>query len=663
MARRWLLLSLFILVAAGLLVLSPRVIGGMAAPASDADDAEALALLRYPRGLKAKEAPMLAHLVAQGKLPPVEQRLPKDPLVVKPREEPGLYGGTLRHLHDNPDLGVWKMVAGYAPLIRWRFDCQGVEPGLARAWEFNKDGSVLTLHLRRGVRWSDGAEYTSEDFAFYYELCIDKRQRFEPPFWCRVNGKEMRVETPDKYTIVMRFAGPNWFVPLQLGTGFWWDEIYNCPKHYMKQFHPDFNPKYKNFTVFDQKNLTHANPERPTLWPWRIARYDAGGYRVFLERNPYYYAVDTLGRQLPYIDRVKTSLVPDTQVRVLKILAGEVDAQFRMVELRDLGLFERGQEKGRYQVRRWNLGVGALDAILLNWDVTDPVMRRLMRDQRFRRALALGIDRDKINEVTTRGLGYAQAATVSKEGWHFQSPEGKAIYAAWQKADAQFDLAKANRLLDEMGLMKRDGAGYRLRPDGQRLQIIFDAPASIRSEYSNDEALMISADWRKLGIEVIIHTPPSAVFIQRQQLGKYTVSMHGEAEMDLYTYPDWVFPTTPKYWHPKVGKWYETGGKQGEAPTGPMKKLLDIYAAIQKEADPEKRHRLVHEAVKVHIEEGPFHLGTTAQVPQLVIVKEGLRNVPHTGILGPWAVTQPATSYPEQYFFDTQRPRPGAART
>jgi peptide/nickel transport system substrate-binding protein len=78
-----------------------------------------------------------------------------------------------------------------------------------------------------------------------------------------------------------------------------------------------------------------------------------------------------------------------------------------------------------------------------------------------------------------------------------------------------------------------------------------------------------------------------------------------------------------------------------------MKKLLDIYAKIQKEPDDEKRHRLVHDAVRVHIEEGPFHLGTTGQVPQ-----RGMRNVPRTGILGPWAVTQPATSFSEQYFFD-----------
>src|SRR5690606_35254825 len=100
----------------------------------------------------------------------------------------------------------WKMTAGYAPLIRWRYDCQDLEPGLAESWEFSEDGSILTLHLRKGVRWSDGHPYTSESFAYWYQLCLDKRHRYIQPVWCRVDGKPMAVEPPDENTIVMRFA-------------------------------------------------------------------------------------------------------------------------------------------------------------------------------------------------------------------------------------------------------------------------------------------------------------------------------------------------------------------------------------------------------------------------------------------------------------------------
>ena len=100
------------------------------------------------------------------------------------------------------------MTAGYAPLIRWKFDASGLEPGLAESWEFNEDGSILTLQLRKGVKWSDGHPYTSASFAFYYRLCLDERHKYGPPVWCKVNGIPMEVETPDDYTIVMKFAGP-----------------------------------------------------------------------------------------------------------------------------------------------------------------------------------------------------------------------------------------------------------------------------------------------------------------------------------------------------------------------------------------------------------------------------------------------------------------------
>ena len=613
-------------------------------------------LIDSSNGYEAKEAPMLAKLVADGKLPPLQERLPENPLVAKHDfdgyERPGIYGGTWHRFHTRPDLGTWKMTGGYAPLIRWKFDASGLEPGLAEAWEFNEDGSVFTLHLRKGLKWSDGHPFTSKSFAFYYQLCRDDRHQYNPPVWCLVDGVPMEVEIPDDYTIVMKFAGPNWLVPLWLATGFWWCNIYNIPEHYMSQFHPDYNPEYADFIEFERKDLPHQNTERPTMWPWRITTNDKGGFRVLLERNPYYYVVDDLGRQLPYIDRVKTNLIPEPQVRVLKILAGEVDCQYRGMEKRDLALYMKGQEPGGYQIRKWKSTSGAQPAILINWTAPDLVLRQLIRDQRFRKALALGVDREKCNEIAWRGLLQPQAATVSQESWHFADADGQTLFEEWKRADADFDLEKANAMLDEMGLTQRDKQGYRLRPDGQRLEIVMDVPSSNLNSQENDIGLIIQEGWEQMGIKTILYTPPGAELSLRRTLGEFTISMHGEAEMDLFTYPDWVFPTLAKYWHPKVGKWYETGGKEGETPTGPLKKLLDLYDAIKKEPDSQKRHQYVRDAVRIHIDEGPFHLGTAARSPSLVVVADHFHNVPNDGILGPWAIVTPATSYPEQCFIE-----------
>jgi peptide/nickel transport system substrate-binding protein len=608
----------------------------------------------HPSDSSAMESPVLASLVARGLLPPLKERLPDRPLVAthdyEGYEGVGNYGGTWHRFHSNADFGDFKMIGGYAPLMRWNWTCDALEPGLAETWSFNDDGSVLTVNLRKGLKWSDGAPFNSGSFAFWYELCLDDRHQYAPPVWCLVDGQPMIVETPDEYTIVMKFAGPNWLVPLWLATGYWWCDVYNIPQHYMKQFHPDYNPDYPDFVELQRKIITHQNPDLPTMWPWKIAEIEKGGFLVKLERNPYYYVVDDQGRQLPYIDNVSSSLILEPQVKVLKVLAGEVNAQFRGLELRDLSLFLKGKSRGQYSVKMWKSSAGAEPAINLNWSDNDPVLRLLIRDQRFRKALALGIDREKCNQIAWRGLLEPQAATVSQEAWHFADEEGQALFETWKRADADYNPAKADSLLDAMGLTARDAAGYRKRPDGERLSLVFDIPASKLVPYENDIGLIAAEGWEALGIEVVIYTPPGAELKLRRDLGEFTVHLHGEGEMDLFTYPDWVFPTLPRYWHPKVGKWYETGGEKGEAPTGPLKDLLDIYDAIKREPDLQKRHQYVRDAVEIHIDKGPFHIGTVGRAPQVVVVSESFKNVPDTGILGPWAIVSPAISFPEQYF-------------
>jgi peptide/nickel transport system substrate-binding protein len=602
--------------------------------------------------MSAKEAPALAELVKQGKLPPLAQRLPKNPLVVTPYEAPGYYGGTWHLMVDNPDLGMYKMIAGYAPLMRWSYEATKLVPGTATDWQVSPDGSKLTIHLRKGIRWSDGEEFTSEDILYWAQLCTDGKQRLTWPFWALVDSKPPVVTAPDKYTLIFQFAGPNWYVPLHMATGFWWSDEYNTPKHYLKQFDPKYNKDYKDYSTFDKKNFSHFNPDRPTLWPWKLKAIEEGGFRMVFERNPYYYMVDNLGRQLPYIDTFVATYVPNAQVRVLKILAGEIDAQFRLIETRDLGLYNDGRKRGDYRVIMWKEAAGGSTSLLVNWTPPDAQIRELLRDLRFRKALSHAIDRDKCNQVAWRGLGRPQQATVSREGWHFRSSEGKKVFEDWAQSYTKFDIALANRYLDEMGLTKRDAQGYRLRKDGKRITLTLDCPPAAVNSVDTDEALIVRDGWEKLGIEIILHNWPSAEYTLRQKLGKFEISMHGEGEMDLFTYPDWVFPTTDVYWHGQVGKWYKTGGKEGEAPEGVMKELLNIYDTIKKEKNIEEAHKLVQKAVRLHTEGGLFAIGTVADTPAPIIAKNRFRNIPtDVRILGPWAIVGPATSFPETFFF------------
>ena len=602
---------------------------------------------------------MLSAMVKAGKLPPLGLRLPEKPLVVTPYEDLGYYGGTWKMMVDNPDLGVYKMIAGYAPMMRWKADCSGLEPGTAESWEYNNDGTQLTIHLRHGIKWSDGVEFTSADFGYWAQLTEEKNQQLTRPVWSLTQGKNMLVETPDKYTILLKFAGPNWFVPLNMATGYWNSEDYNMPKHYMQQFDPHINHKYKDYSVFDKKNSSHFNPIRPTLWPWKLTEIADGGFKMVLERNPYYYMVDTQGRQLPYIDRVICTYVPDAQVRVLKLLSGEIDAQFRLVDLQDIGLYMDGRKRGDYRVIRWVLASGGDSSFLMNWSPPDPGIRELMRTFAFREALSLAVDRNKCNQVAWRGLATPQQATVSRQAWHFRSPEGMKVFDDWAKSYAEFDIPRANKLLDDIGLAKRDTDGVRFRKDGKRLSIMIDTPPGKDASFEGDEALIVADGWRKLGIDVLVKNWPSAEYSLRQKLGKFDVSIHGEAEMDLFTYPDWVFPTGQRYWHSQIGQWYETNHQKGEEPTGTPKKLLDIYDQMKNEKDVNKAHALVLTAVRLHTEQGLFSIGTAANPPIPVIVKNSFRNVPEEPrIMGPWAPAGPATSYPESFFFAPKGWRP-----
>jgi peptide/nickel transport system substrate-binding protein len=363
--------------------------------------------------------------------------------------------------------------------------------------------------------------------------------------------------------------------------------------------------------------------------------------------------VDPKGRQLPYIDRVVSTLETDPQVRALRMLNGEVDAEWRLLDVDDLSLYMKGQKSGNYEIKFWPQGIGSRSAVLPNWDARDPVLRKLIRDKRFRRALSYAIPRKEINLTVWRGLGVPQNAVVSAEAWHFQSPEGRRIYEEWRRVYSEFDPDKSNRLLDDIGL-KRDKKGRRLRPDGKQLSLIVQAyPARMWAHEADEVALFADVWTKRLGIKTYVTTPPVPEIYRRLNSGDFEIGMWDESEMDLFTMPDWVFPTSNSYWHPLTGKWYQTGGKQGWPPTGSMKDLVDIFDRIKSEPDIEKCHKLVYEAIRIHINEGPFSLGTVGQLPALVLVKNNFHNVPDRGgVVGPWPMAQPGASHSEQFFIE-----------
>ena len=282
------------------------------------------------------QSPTLDAAVAAGDLPPVDQRLPENPLVVQPIDSVGKYGGVWRRAFKGiADFHAYGRTV-YDPVLRWPRDPKdGIQPGLAERWEWNADNTELTLYFRKGLKWSDGEPWTVDDVLFWWDA-IETDTNITPAIHAEwvVDGKPMELEKIDDTTIKLKFAGPNGLA-LRVGLAFHghqWPMAFErfgffAPKHYLAQFHPKYSDS-GDYQVFEDK-ANDFNPERPVMWAWKISQWSAGATEMITERNPYYWKVDPDGNQLPYIDGQHFALVEDNEAINALAIAGDIDMQTR----------------------------------------------------------------------------------------------------------------------------------------------------------------------------------------------------------------------------------------------------------------------------------------------------------------------------------------------
>ncbi len=612
------------------------------------------------------ESPILAEMVAAGALPPVEERLPvaEDIRVVEPVEEVGQYGGTWFAVTSDNNLGTIKMKI-YDPPVRWKADYSGYEPGLLKSYGWSEDGTEITWTFRRGVRWSDGTPFTMEDMQFWWEdLATNEDYKvINVPWWgFKSDGTPMDVEFPNEYTMVMRWDHPQWITPFIVAQGFWEWEPLMKPKHYLSQFHPNYNEEatYEDVELMDK---WVENPDYPVLFAWKVESHTPGERTVFT-RNPFYWKTDTEGNQLPYIDKIDVEIIEDEEVRVLNMSQGKYDATFRGTADPVIipFLIEQAEADGSFYVADWVVGSGGFIVFMVNqgYNGDEPnaaEIRALLRDTNFRKGLSHAMDRQRIIDVVLGGIGNPQQMTISPQAWHFQSSEGQEVLKAWEQADATYDVDLANELLDAAGMTERDAEGYRTLPNGDAFTLVIDVSSFGGGNRTPVASEAYAAQLDEVGIRVVLNnvigTPEDTL---RQNEGLFMLRTGGTSEMDIWTYPDWIFPTRSNRAFPTVGKWRQTGGAEGEAPEpgSPAEMLLEIYDAGLAEPDVNKRHELVWDAIQIHIEEGPFSIGVVGDQIYPVVIKNHFRNVPRIGILGPWAPGSPGNKNPEQFFIEQE---------
>jgi peptide/nickel transport system substrate-binding protein len=600
------------------------------------------------------EAPMLAQRVVAGQLPPVEERLPKAPLVI-PVGEIGTYGGTIRRGFKGPSDWPNYIRISRTGLVRYSTDGSAIIPGIAKGWEASEGGKVWTFYLREGMKWSDGAPFTADDFVFQFEDVIGNDELAPTkPTQLMVGGELAKLEKVDKYTFRVRFAVPNYIFPevvAQMDYGFCClTNMLFTPAHYMKQFHIKYNPDANELAkaqglegwtqLYTSKFGQRVNWEMPDVRPW-ILKGKHSLQSMVAERNPYYYAVDQEGNQLPYIDRLVFNQFESLETFTLRALAGEVDFQARHIVLGDYPVLKANEDKGGYKVLLWP--ADAADLLLyINQSYQGPE-KEYLTNKKFRQALSIALNRSEINEISVLGLGTPRQMVPPPSHDYYPGDEHALKYTEYNP-----DLA--NQWLDEI-LPNKDADGFRLMSNGERLNIVLTT-APIFGPWI-DIAEQVGVAWDAVGVKTTVDVVTRSLLQTRSDGNESMITTMSQGRTSfIFSVPD---ETSPIWWRsfmgPAHGVWHASNGEEGIEPPDDIKELVALH--LKGVTVPREEAAEVGKEIFRRHTENLWIIGITGLSPMssgVMVVNKDLRNVPDIAA-NSWPMRAPATAFPEGFFY------------
>ncbi|WP_421781479.1 ABC transporter substrate-binding protein [Kiloniella litopenaei] len=584
-----------------------------------------------------REVPIFEGKVINGEMPAIAKRVPETPFVVKQSHhwQAGKYGGSIRSLiAKSKDVRLFS-VYGYARLIGYTPDL-GFTTDILDKLEV-QEGRIFTLTLRKGHRWSDGHPFTSADFKYFWDdVANDSNLRpFGPPAELLVDGELPTVEIIDELTVRYSWSVPNpFFLPSLAATR----PLYIFqPSHYMKQFHAkyvDADELEQRVTKSGARNWVQlhnrmarqykfTNPKLPTLQPW-VNTVKPPSTRFVGKRNPFYHRVDEFGHQLPYADELILSVAGGGLIPA-KVGSGDSDLQSRGLNFSDYTFLKGNDDQNGYSVRLWKTVRGSQFALYPNLNAKDPEWRKLNRDKRFRHALSLATNRYELNQVLYYGLGL--------EGNNTVLPSSSLYKEEYFKKWTEFDLKKANALLDEIGLTQRDEDGLRLLSDGRPMKIIIETAGESSEE--TDILELIADSWLKIGVK--LYPKPS----QREVLRNRIFS--GETNMSLWygnlngmlsphSSPAELVPRQQQSFQwPKWGQYVETKGNAGEeVDIIQAQELNNLYILWFRAQSTAEKKDIWERILEINAEE-TYTIGLVAEIPQPIALSNKLMNVPENG--------------------------------
>ncbi len=359
---------------------------------------------------------------------------------------------------------------------------------LAESWDITKNGLVITFHLRKGVRWHDGAPFTAEDVLYTYKVTIDPKT---PTAYAEDFLKVKKAEVVDPYTFRVTYGKP--YAPALTSWG-----AAILPKH-----------------LLAGRDITRSPLKRHPIGtgPYRFKEW-VTGQKIVLESNPDYFE----GR--PYIDGQIVRIIPDMATMFLELRSRGIDSMnltpLQFTRQTENGYFFKNFNKYRYL---------SFSYIYLGFNLTNP----LFKDKRVRQAIAYAIDKEDIIKGVLLGLGKPATGPFKPGTWPYNPNVRQYPY----------DSAKAKALLAEAGWRDVNGDGI-LEKDGR--PFTFEIVINQGEEVRRKSAEIIQQRLSQVGMRVKIRTVEWSAFLK-----EFINSRKFEATILGWTIP--MDPDLYDVWH------------------------------------------------------------------------------------------------------------------
>jgi peptide/nickel transport system substrate-binding protein len=575
--------------------------------------------------------------VKAGKLPAVKDRLPKEPLVYKTGNMPdgiGVYGDTMRHvIGGRPegwnygagqtqgwggiDIGLSECLTRTAPLFQVEAKDTEPLPNLAKSWDWSQDGHKLTMHLIEGAKWSDGVPFNADDVMFYWDdEVVDPNITPLNGATPETFGAGTTLKKIDDYTVEWTFKDA---FPRQYLYAMAYGTFCPGPSHILKPKHP----KYSSNTYDQFKNA--FPPEfmnMPVMGAWVPVEYRPDDI-IVMRRNPYYWKVDEKGNQLPYLNELhyKLSTWADRDVQAV---AGSGDFSNLEQPENFVASLKRAAEKdapARLAFGPRLIGYNLrLNYSANGWgdpDERSQAIRELNRNEHFRKAITMALDRKALGDSLVKGPFTAIYPGGLSSGTSFYDRNSTVYYP--------FDLSGAKAELAKAGLKDTDGDGIVNFPAGTAGGKNVEIVLLVNNDYSTDKSLAegVVAQMQKLGIRVVLNALVGPKRDEANYSGRFDwmVQRNLTELTSVVQNTEQLAPVGPRT------SWDHRAPQTGQVDMMPFEKdLVDIVNKFTASQDNDERAELMKKFQKISTE-NVYTIGLT-EYPGALIINKRFSNIP-----------------------------------